>query len=217
MVPALPPAPARVVMEARTIFIDAHAMRRHDRVSALKECVAAAVLIRAGWEDAATTGLILLAVLDLVVGFGVLTVGLIELKRGKKFGSWLRWLDVGVGGLIALEGLTLQQEGQHDRPLIDGYYALGAAYVLIGLFHRQLGWRRYVRLDDEGIQVRLSPLRRFRLPWPDVSRVVGQADVVEIYSKGGRRNLISRRYVPNLDEIRELIVERASGRGIATK
>lgn len=207
----------RVVMEPRTIFVDAHAMRRHDRVSALKECLAALVLIQAGWEDATSLGLTILAVLDLIVGFGMLGVAVIELKRGKKVGSWVRWFDIAVGGLMALEGFTLQSEGHHHRSLIEGYYALGVAYVLMGIFHRQLGWRRYVRLDDEGIQVRLSPLRRFRLPWPDITRVVGQPDAVDVYAKDGRRHVIARQYVPNLDEIRDVVLDRASGRGIATK
>ncbi|HEX4633721.1 MAG TPA: hypothetical protein VH163_07815 [Gemmatimonadales bacterium] len=203
-------------MEARTIFIDAHAMRRHERVSALKECLAAVVLIQAGWKDATSTGLTLLSIPDLVVGFSLLGIGIIELKRSKKFGTWVRWCDITAGGLMALEALALATEGHRGETLIYGYYGLGALYVLAGLFHRQLGWRRYVRLDDDGVQVRMTPLQSFRVGWPDISRVVGHADSIEIFAKGEKRYEIARRYVPNLDEIRELMVERASGRGIAT-
>lgn len=204
-------------MEPRTIFIDAHAMRRHERVSALKECLAAVILVQAGWKDVSSTGTTLLSILDLVVGFGVLGIGVVELRRGKKFGSWVRWFDIAVGGLMALEGLTLATEGHHHLALIYGYYGLGVAYVLLGIFHKQLGRRRYVRMDDDGVQVRMTPFRRFRLGWPEISRVVGHADSIEVFAKGNKRYVIARRYVPNLDEIREMMLERASGRGIATK
>ena len=210
-------SPARVVMEPRTIYIDAHAMRRHERLSALKECVAAVILLQAGWRGLAAAGLSPLRVLDLLVGFAVLGVGAVELKRGKKFGTWVRWFDITVGALLGLEGLTLESQGHHHPSLIASYYAVGVAYVLIGVFHHQLGRRRYIRLDDDGIQVRLTPLRRYRLPWPDITRVVGHPDAIEVFSKGGTRHEIPRRFVPNLDEIRDLMLDRASGRGIATR
>lgn len=204
-------------MEPRTIFIDAHAMRRHERVSALKECLAAVLLLQAGWTDVTDHGLTALGAIDLGVGVSVLGVAAVELRRAKKFGSWVRWFDIAVGGLMALEGYTLASEGHHHATLIYGYYALGIAYALLGVFHKQLGRRRYVRMDDDGVQVRMTPLRHFRLGWPEISRVVGHPDVIEVFAKGDKRYEISRRYVPNLDEIREMMLERASGRGIATK
>jgi len=212
------PAPVpRVVMEPRTIYVDAHAMRRHERLSALKEAVAAVVLLQAGLTDLADVGVTLLDVLDLLVGVGVLGVAAIELRRGRKFGSWVRWFDIAVGGLMALEGLTLQTQGHHHRVLIYAWYGLGVAYVLLGVFHRQLGRRRYVRLDDDGVRVRMTPLRGFTLAWPDIVRVVGHADSIDVFSRDGIRHEISRRYVPNLDEIRGVLLDRASGRGIATR
>lgn len=203
-------------MEPRTIFVDAHAMRRHERVSALKECFAALLLLQAGWSRTAAFGLSVLSAFNWVVGLGLLGVAVVEIKRGKKFGAWVRWFDVAVGILLLALGLNLSAEGHHRAILIDGYYGLGILYVLVGIFHRQLGRRRYVRLDDDGVQVRLNPLRRFRLLWPDISRVVGHQDSIEIFAKSQRYE-IGRRHVPNLDEIRELLLDRASGRGIATK
>ena len=203
-------------MEPRTIFIDAHAMRRHQRLSALKECFAALLLLQAGWSRTAAFGLSLLSGFNWVVGFGLLCVGAVEIKRGKKFGAWVRWFDVSVGILLIALGLNLAAEGHHRAILIDGYYGLGALYLLVGVFHHQLGRRRYVRLDDDGVQVRLNLFRAFRLPWPDISRVVGQQDSIEIFAKGQRYE-IDRWYVPNLDEVKALMLDRASGRGIATK
>jgi len=204
-------------MEPRTIFIDAHAMRRHERMSALKECFAALLLLQAGWSRTAAFGLSVLSAFNWVVGLGLLGVGAVEITRGKKVGAWVRWFDMSVGILLLALGLNLAAEGHHRQILIDGYYGLGALYVLVGIFHRQLGRRRYVRLDDDGVQVRLRPFRAFRLNWQDISRVVGHADSIEIFSRNGRRDEIPRRYVPNLDEIREFMLDKASGRGIATK
>jgi hypothetical protein len=204
-------------MEPRTIFVDAHAMRRHERVSALKECLAAVLLLQAGWSRTAAFGLSLLSAFNWILGLGLLGVGLVEIKRGKKFGAWVRWFDLSVGVLLLAEGLNLAAEGNHRQVLINGYYVLGAVYLLMGMFHHQLGRRRYVRIDDDGIQVRLNPFRHFRLNWPDISRVIGHADSIEVFAKGDQRHEIARRYVPNLAEIREVILERASGRGIATK
>ena len=211
------PVRARVVMEPRTIYLDAHAMRRHERVSALKECFAALLLLQAGWSRTAAFGLSVLSGFNWVVGLGLLGVGAVEIKRGKKFGAWVRWFDLSVGLLLLAEGLKLATEGHHRQVLIDGYYGLGAVYVLMGAFHHQLGRRRYVRIDDDGFHVRLSPLRRFRLLWPDIVRVVGHPDAIEVFDRGGRRYEVSRTHVPSLDEVRELVLERASGRGIATK
>jgi hypothetical protein len=204
-------------MEPRTIFIDAHAMRRHDRMSALKECLAAVLLLQAGWSRTAAFGLSLLSAFNWIVGLGLLGVGAVEIRRGKKFGAWVRWFDISVGVLLLAEALKLATEGHHRQVLINGYYVLGAVYVLMGMFHHQLGRRRYVRIDDDGIQVRLNPFRHFRLKWPDISRVVGHPDSIDVFAKGNQRFEIARRFVPNLDEIRDLMLERASGRGIATK
>lgn len=209
--------PARVVMEPRIIYLDAHAMRRHQRLSALKESFAALLLLQAGWSRTSAFGASVLSVFNLVMGLGLAGVAAVELKRGKKFGAWVRWFDVGVGALLLVEGLKLATEGHHRVILIDGYFGLGAVYLLAGIFHHQLGRRRYVRLDDDGLQVRMTPWRGFRLLWPDIVRVVGHPDGIEVFSKGGQRHEIARRYVPNLDEIRDLILDRASGRGIATK
>lgn len=208
---------ARVVMEPRTIYLDAHAMRRHERISALKECFAALLLLQAGWSHTAAFGLSALSGFNWVVGLGLLGVGAVEIVRGKKFGAWVRWFDISVGVLLLGEGLNLATEGHHRQILIDGYYVLGAVYLLMGVFYHQMGRRRYVRIDDDGFHVRLSPLRSFRLLWPDIVRVVGHPDSIEVFDRGGRRHEVSRTHVPNLDEIRELVLERASGRGIATK
>ena len=204
-------------MEPRTIFIDAHAMRRHERVSALKECLAAVLLLEAGRQTLSDEGFTVLAAIDFTVGLFVLAIAALELARAKKVGSWVRWFDIAAGGLLVLAGRTLGSEGRHDETLMDAYYGLGVLYVLAGVFHRQLGWRRYVRLDDDGIRVRMTPLRRFRLAWQDISRVVGHSDSIEVFAGREGRYEISRAYIPNLDEIRDLILERASGRGIATK
>ena len=204
-------------MEPRTIYLDAHAMRRHERLSALKEAVGAALLLSTGLDALAADGLSGLVVLDFLVGSGVLGVAFLELRRGKKFGTVVRWLDVGVGGLLIAEAIRLATEGQHHQSLIFLYYGTGIAYCLAGIFHRQLGRRRYVRIDDDGVQVRLNLFRRFRLLWPDIVRVVGYESRVEIHTRNGGRYEVEERYVPNLRDIRELLLERASGRGIATK
>lgn len=208
---------ARVVMEPRTIYLDAHAMRRHERLSALKEAAGAVLLLSTGVDALTAGGVSGLVILDFLVGAGVLGVAIRELQRGRKLGVVVRWLDVGVGGLLIAEAMHLTDEGHHHQSLILLYYGTGLAYCLAGVFHRQLGRRRYVRIDDDGIQVRLNLIRRFRLSWPDIVRVVGYDSRVEIHTRTGGRYEIEERYLPNLREVRALLLERASGRGIATK
>jgi len=93
--------------------------------------------------------------------------------RGLALGS------VGVGG--ALGAVTLATLGGAILPLATGALGvvLGSAYLMSPT------WKLEVLIDDEALEVRSPKVRKFRLPWKDVVKVVASKPTSSCFVDGG--------------------------------
>jgi hypothetical protein len=114
------------------------------------------------------------------------------------------WFDVVAGLLLILEAIRSVHPG--GKPLYQ--HALlytGAVTLLTGLAHGLLTnlsrKRRFIRIDDAGLHVRLSRFRKFDIASPDLIEMQLHEDAAVLVSESGRHLIPLSRY-GNASEIR---------------
>jgi hypothetical protein len=124
------------------------------------------------------------------------------------------WFDVLAGLLLILEAIRSVHPG--GKPLYQ--HALlytGLVTLLTGLAHGPLTnysrKRRFIRIDDAGLHVRLSRFRKFDIVSPDLVEMQLHEDAAVFVSKRGRHMIPLSRY-GNASEIRAALKEWHDGR-----
>jgi hypothetical protein len=88
------------------------------------------------------------------------------------------WTSIGVGGASGAAGALLSL----PWPAL----AFGALGVALGAFYLvSPAWSIEVVVDDDALEVQQKGARRFRLPWPDVVRVIASASTKTCFVDGG--------------------------------
>ena len=106
------------------------------------------------------------------------------------------WFDVTAGALLIVEAVLSMQPG--SKPLYQhALLYLGLSTVLTGLLHgtlANLSWkRRFIRVDDEGLHVRLSRFTRFDASWTDVIDIrLGERNAIVVTKSGSHTIPLSR-------------------------
>lgn len=126
------------------------------------------------------------------------------------------WFDVAAGVLLILEAIRSVHPG--GKPLYQ--HALlytGAVTLLTGLAHGPLAnlsrKRRFIRIDDTGLHVRLSRFRRFDIASPDLIEMQLHEDAAVLVSDSGRHVIPLSRY-GNATEIRAALKGWHDGRAL---
>jgi hypothetical protein len=108
------------------------------------------------------------------------------------------WFDVVAGALLIVEVALSMHPG--SKPLYEhALLYLGFSTALTGLLHGKLAslsWkRRFIRVDDGGLHVRLSPFRKFDVAWTDVIDIrLGERNAI-VKTKGGSHTIPLSRYL----------------------
>ncbi|MDQ2767365.1 MAG: hypothetical protein M3Y30_09440 [Gemmatimonadota bacterium] len=108
------------------------------------------------------------------------------------------WFDVVAGTLILIEAVLSTQAG--GKPLYQrALFYLGLATLVTGLAHgllANLRWkRRFVRVDDSGLHVRLSRFTKFDVEWTDVIDIrLGERNAI-VVAKTGSHTIPLNRYL----------------------
>jgi hypothetical protein len=126
------------------------------------------------------------------------------------------WFDVVAGLLLILEAVRSVHPG--GKPLYQ--HALlytGAVTLLTGLAHGLLTnlsrRRRFIRIDDAGLHVRLSRFRKFDIASPDLIEMQLHEDAAVLVSESGRHLIPLSRY-GNASEIRAALKEWHDGHAL---
>jgi hypothetical protein len=162
-----------------------------------------------------------LAVAEIVVAATLLAMFVRDVRRmaRARFGKMVTpsahahagpdWFDVVAGLLLILEAVLTTHPGA--KPLYErALFYLGAATLFTGLAHgllSGLSWkRRFVRIDSAGIRARLSPFRKFNLPWGDIVDIrLGERSVI-LLTKGDS-HVIPLSHYGNAIEIRTALAD----------
>jgi hypothetical protein len=160
--------------------------------------------VQRAWGDAALPAF---GVLELILGAALVGFVLRPLR------SRIAVEHDRIGWVSLLSGVALLAEtfvgaalgGKLFRPSL----LAGVTGVLLGLFHspfsRWRSGRRGLRLGDDGIAARMSPLRRFRLAPEEISALrLHGSDLRPETASGTVRKIHLRRYA-NGDEVRAAV------------
>jgi hypothetical protein len=118
------------------------------------------------------------------------------------------WFDLAAGFLLIFEAF----HGAHTKP---GYlrppFLAGLVAIALGLFHRRLQnfahHRRYITIDDIGVELRSSPLRRLKIRWADLASIdLSEAKIV-FHRTNGRRRSIRLSWYGNADAVRRAVAD----------
>jgi len=143
-------------------------------------------------------------VIEIVVGAAVLFAVRRELKRDRAIHTGVGWFDVFAGLMIIWEGIGKLHAGRIFQP--GALLVLtGVATIAIGLFHRRFAGIRSLRFSPEGFHITLSPLRRLKIRWTDLSKIDSRGDSVMITLVGGRTRRISLRRIENRSDVTQAI------------
>jgi hypothetical protein len=118
------------------------------------------------------------------------------------------WFDLAAGGLLIFEAF----HGAHLKPgYLRPQFLAGVATIVTGVFHSRLharkARRRYMKVDDAGLEFRLAFFRRIRVGWSDLDSVDLSGPDAIIRRKDGRRHKIALKYFHNGAAVRQGLAE----------
>ena len=125
------------------------------------------------------------------------------------------WFDLAAGGLLIFEAF-------HQPHVKPGYlrpqFLSGTVAIGLGLFQGRFhGWRRrrrYLSLDANGLECRLSPFRRFSFAWAELESVEISDKEAIFKTKEGQQRTIRPVLYNNGEEIRSAISNHARAAGL---
>jgi len=127
------------------------------------------------------------------------------------------WLDIVAGLMLLVEWADrCLQSGQVITPVLFQ----AAIFIVLGLLHARLAKRRksrrHVRVDDEGIRIRRSAIRRRSIAWSEVASVSREPQAIRITRLDGTAWRIRLGRYKNGEEVARLVLNAAAARGLAT-
>jgi hypothetical protein len=165
----------------------------------------------------------LMAILEIAVASIVLVAFVKELHaelraHGKPVHSPFGWFDLAAGGLLIFEAF----HGAHHKP---GYmrppFLSGVVTIALGLFHARFhefrARRRYLKIDDAGLEFRVARFRRLILSWKDLDSVDVAGAHAIFCRTDGRRHRVRLNLFHNHHAVRQAITDHALGAGLPTE
>ena len=203
------------------IYLDDRRLHFADLVSKLQHATAGFPLLLVAAGKLGDEGERPIAIFELVIALGVLITFARDVRaafRRHHAHDAVGWFDLVAGILLIYEAF----HGAHHKP---GYmrpqFLAGMVTLTFGLFHTRMharrSRRRYLKLDETGLEMRTSPLRKIRLSWTEIASVELADDKAIIRETGGRAHTLRLKMLNNHEEVRKGIAEHARVAGIASE
>jgi hypothetical protein len=116
------------------------------------------------------------------------------------------WFDLAAAGLLFFEAF----HGVHHKPgYLRPQFLSGVITLMMGLFHARLqhfsSRRRYLTIDDTGVDCRTSAIGRFGIAWADLASIELLDDRAVFHCKSGARHKLNLRMFRNGEKARDAI------------
>jgi len=198
----------------------------HDRrvvaaglVQKLQHALAGFPLLLLGIRHFSEEGELPLAILEIVVAALVLgTFARQAYAAGQKHAHHTRveWFDLAAAAMMMFEAFY----GPHHKPpYATPQFWTAVALTAVALFHGRLHARRekrrYVKLDENGVEVRTSRFRRFSVGWAELERIHIGEDRAVFHRSDGKQHTIGFRMLGNHDEVRKQLSDHARAAGVS--
>jgi hypothetical protein len=176
-------------MPAEVFPLQSKRAARARRLQIAQHLLAAFLLIDGGVEQGVHSAL---SILEILAGaLLILSVVRERFKRGHH--SHVAWVEL-AGAFMTLVEAIQRTHGRHHLSFILLSYAGPILLFTFAIFDAQISERRYLKADDEGLELRLRLLFRQRVRWEDIRsfRVEGNAIELEGAKKLNFRDVINR-------------------------
>jgi hypothetical protein len=198
----------------------------HDRrvqaaglVQKLQHALAGFPLLIVGFQKVTSGEEVPIAMLELAIAILVLGTFARQVHAAsqKHVGhSRIDWFDMAAAAMLMFEAF----HGHHHKPpYLTPQFATAVASVAIALFHGKLHERRlrrrYVKLDENGVEVRSSLFRKFSLGWADLDRIHLSEHKAVFHRSDGKQHTIALRMLHNDEEVRKHLEDHARAAGVS--
>jgi hypothetical protein len=164
-----------------------------------------------------------MAVVEIVIALLVLTAFIKETrdelrKRGEHHDSAFGWFDLAAGGLLIFEAF----HGAHHKPgYLRPQFLSGVVTIGVGLFHGRLHHlmkrKRYLKLDEDGLEFRVTRFRHLRLRWEGLKSIDLSGSCASFERTDGRRHKVRLNVLHDSEKIKRAIAEHAASAGVPTQ
>jgi len=202
-------------MDEVTIYIRSKRVKRAERAQMLQHGLAGFTLLMDGVERVQrhlSLESLSLGLVDLLVCAALVLIIRRELRGSKpsEHGTKhsLGWVDITAAVLLMTEVFQRVYEShKFSRP----NFIVAVITLLAGLFHGRIeqfkSQRRFVRLNEQGIDARFSPVRRLKVLWSEILSVRFEESLIRFEGKDGFQKDIKLRDFENASEVTRAVKE----------
>lgn len=120
--------------------------------------------------------------------------------------AFVGWFDLAAGILLIFEAV----HGARHKPFyLRPQFLSGIVTLALGFFHARLHGirkrRRYLTIDENGIDCRTARLRRFRISWDDLASIRLEPHRAVFERKDGGAHTLNLRALHNRETVRDAI------------
>ena len=129
--------------------------------------------------------------------------------------SGFGWFDLVAGGMLIFEAFhSPHHKAAYLRPqFLSGVITIGfgALHGRLHAFHQR---RRYLKLDENGLEFRFSRFRHLRLSWKELASVEIRDTIAVFHRTNGRKHTVRLALIRNADDIRQGLLDHAGAAGV---
>jgi hypothetical protein len=123
------------------------------------------------------------------------------------------WVEIAGAAMTFVEAMARTRERHHLSFLVLSFVQ-PALLLLFGILDVRIASMRMVRVDDDGVELRLGLLFARRVRWEELRGFRIAGNKFEFDLTDGRARTFNLRLVKNREEVMAWIAERLRGRGV---
>ena len=192
-------------MPAEILPVQSRRAARMRKLQIAQHVIAAFVLVNAGIEHGAHSPL---AIAEILAG-GLLVVSVLRERRQGGHQHGIAWVELAGAAMVTVEAIE-RTKGPHHVSFVILSFVQPLVLFMFAMFDAQITQARYLKADDDYLELRLRLLFRRRIRWKDIRSFTVQGTTIMLE---GARNL-SLRDAVDRDGAVQWTVEQLRRRGI---
>jgi hypothetical protein len=160
-----------------------------------------------------------ITILEITIAVLVLVTFAREVRAARKHHdvhSAIGWFDLAAAAMMMFEAFHGHHSGKpgYLRPqFFSAVVTIGLA-LLHGRLHSWRAKRRYMRLDENGLEARTGRFRKFSFGWADLDHIHMAPNKAVFHRSDGKQHTVRLNMLANHVEVRKHISEHARAAGV---
>lgn len=193
-------------MAEEILYVQPRHVARQKRAQTVQHVFGAGLLMFSGYESLQHNPV--LAIVEIAAG-AMLVIAIIVEKTRHHHSGRVAFVEV-AGAVMMLVDAIEKTRGHHHLLFKILWFFTPIPYILFAFFDAQIGMRRYIKVDDRGVELRLRLLFWRRVHWDDIRGYRVRGDQVDF--GGGSINL---QRIIDRDRAKDWLIDVLRRRGIA--